>query len=73
MGLVPAPAAGDAAAGKYLDADGTWTVPAGGGSGTVSNLISTDTTINADTSYVVIDYLTVTATLTVNGNLMVIG
>jgi hypothetical protein len=26
-GLVPAPAAGDAAAGKYLDADGTWTVP----------------------------------------------
>jgi hypothetical protein len=32
-GLVPAPAAGDAAAGKYLDADGTWTVPAGGGGG----------------------------------------
>jgi len=30
-GLVPAPAAGDAAAGKYLDADGTWTVPPGGG------------------------------------------
>lgn len=30
-GLVPAPAAGDAAAGKYLDADGTWTIPAGGG------------------------------------------
>jgi hypothetical protein len=30
-GLVPAPGAGDAAAGKYLDADGTWTVPAGGG------------------------------------------
>ncbi|MHC4501224.1 MAG: DUF2793 domain-containing protein, partial [Planctomycetota bacterium] len=26
-GLVPAPVAGDAAAGKYLDADGTWTVP----------------------------------------------
>ena len=32
-GLVPAPAAGDAAAGKYLDADGTWTVPPGGGGG----------------------------------------
>jgi len=30
-GLVPAPGAGDAAAGKYLDSDGTWTVPAGGG------------------------------------------
>jgi hypothetical protein len=31
-GMVPAPAAGDAAAGKYLKADGTWTAPAGGGS-----------------------------------------
>lgn len=43
-GIVPAPAAGDAAAGKYLDADGTWTVPAGGGdvSGPVT---STDGTI----------------------------
>lgn len=30
-GLVPAPAAGDAAANKYLDADGTWTVPSGSG------------------------------------------
>lgn len=33
-GLVPAPAAGDAAAAKYLKADGTWaTVSGGGGSG----------------------------------------
>jgi len=31
QGVVPAPAAGDAAAGKYLNADGTWTVPAGAG------------------------------------------
>lgn len=30
-GLVPAPAAGDAAAGKYLKADGTWATVAGGG------------------------------------------
>lgn len=30
-GLVPAPGAGDAAAGKYLKADGVWTTPAGGG------------------------------------------
>lgn len=30
-GLVPAPAAGDAAANKFLKADGTWTAPAGGG------------------------------------------
>jgi hypothetical protein len=31
-GLVPAPAAGDAAAGKFLKADGSWAAPAGGGS-----------------------------------------
>jgi microcystin-dependent protein len=29
-GLVPAPASGDAAAGKYLKADGTWSAPASG-------------------------------------------
>jgi hypothetical protein len=32
-GLVPAPASGDATAGKFLKADGTWAVPAGGGGG----------------------------------------
>lgn len=32
-GDVPAPAAGDAAAGRFLKADGTWSVPAGGGGG----------------------------------------
>jgi hypothetical protein len=30
-GLVPAPAAGDAAAAKFLKADGTWTAPSGSG------------------------------------------
>lgn len=35
-GAVPAPAAGDAAAGKFLKADGTWTAPAG--SGTVTSV-----------------------------------
>ncbi len=30
VGYVPAPAAGDAAAGKFLKADGTWTAPPGG-------------------------------------------
>lgn len=30
-GLVPAPGAGDAAANKFLKADGTWTAPAGSG------------------------------------------
>jgi hypothetical protein len=33
-GNVPAPAAGDAAAGKFLKADGTFAVPSGSGSGT---------------------------------------
>ncbi len=37
-GLAPAPAAGDAAAAKFLKANGTWAVPAGtGGSGTVTH------------------------------------
>jgi hypothetical protein len=30
-GLAPAPAAGDAAAGRYLQADGTWAIPLGSG------------------------------------------
>lgn len=33
-GNVPAPASGDAAAGKFLKADGTWAVPPGSGGGT---------------------------------------
>lgn len=38
-GGVPAPAAGTAAAGKFLRADGTWAVPPGmGGSGTVTSV-----------------------------------
>lgn len=32
-GAVPAPAAGDNAAGKFLKADATWAVPPGGGGG----------------------------------------
>lgn len=32
-GLAPAPASGDAAAGRFLKADGTWAVPPGGGGG----------------------------------------
>lgn len=40
-GLVPAPGSGDAAAGKFLKADGTFAVPAGGGSGTVTSVAMT--------------------------------
>lgn len=43
-GLVPAPGAGDAAAGKFLKADGTFAVPSGGGGGGASKprMIITD-------------------------------
>lgn len=45
-GLVPAPAAGDAAASKFLKADGTWAVGGGGGGGDfVGPASSTDNAI----------------------------
>lgn len=37
-GLVPAPGAGDFAAGRYLDASGGWSVPAGGGGGGMTDV-----------------------------------
>lgn len=45
-GLVPAPGAGDAAAGKFLKADGTFAVPAGGGGGSKQVVIGTAKTTN---------------------------
>lgn len=39
-GMVPAPAAGDAAAGKFLKASGAWAVPAGGGDMLAANNLS---------------------------------
>lgn len=67
-GIVPAPDTGDAT--KYLKGDGTWaTVSAGS---TPLNVISSTTTIDTDTSYVVVGYLTVNSDLTVNGNLGII-
>lgn len=36
-GLVPVPGAGDAAAAKFLRADATWAVPAGGGGGSLTD------------------------------------
>jgi hypothetical protein len=38
-GLVPAPGAGDAAANKFLKADGTFAVPATGGSGGIGDVV----------------------------------
>jgi hypothetical protein len=38
-GLVPAPATGDAAAGRFLRADGSWAVPASGGGGAVGGSV----------------------------------
>ena len=69
-GIVPAPAAGDAS--KFLKGNGTWATVSGGSGSFASNVISSDTTIDADTSYIVLSYLTVTASLTVNGNLGVV-
>jgi hypothetical protein len=40
-GNVPAPAAGDAAAGKFLKADGTFSVPGGSGIGTFTQEVVT--------------------------------
>ena len=37
-GFVPAPAAGDAAAVKFLKADGSWAAPSGGGLGSVTSV-----------------------------------
>lgn len=45
----------------------------GGTGGALLNVISSTTTVSADTSYIVASYLTVSSDLTVSGNLMVTG
>lgn len=47
-GLAPAPGAGDAAAGRFLRADGSWAAPAGGGGAAIADnlLINGDFQIN---------------------------
>jgi len=49
-GLVPAPAAGDAAAGKFLAAGGGYSVPPGGGSAPGSTVFSSTTTAGPNDS-----------------------
>lgn len=56
-GLAPAPASGDAAAGKFLKANGTWAVPPGG-TGSVSLAGQTDVDISAPTNDDVLQYKT---------------
>lgn len=66
-GIVPAPAAGDAAAGKYLKSDGTWTTPSGAAAGinrTITSISSVTTAgATASTDYVYICTSTFTLTL----------
>ena len=60
-------------AGKYLMTNGattSWATVSSGG--TPLNVINTDTTIASDTSYIIVDYLTVNADLTIDGNLGII-
>lgn len=51
-GLVPAPSAGDAAAGKFLKADGTWATAGGGSSYSVYTALLTQTGTDAPTATV---------------------
>lgn len=56
-GLVPAPASGDAAAGKFLKADGNWTMPTGSGDVTgPSSAVTTNVcTFNGTTGKIIQD------------------
>lgn len=64
-GLVPAPAAGDAAAGKYLKADGVWTAPP---SGLATYTATTTSTIIGAVSVARVAPGTSTGTITITGS-----
>jgi len=56
QGLVPAPAAGDAAAHKFLSASGLWDVPATGSGGSASLAGLTDVSINSPVNDSLLQY-----------------
>lgn len=64
-GFVPAPAAGDAAAGKFIKADGTWAVPSGVGPASVaqSHLKTTTGAVSVTTGPALGDFALLLATL----------
>lgn len=47
-GLAPAPGAGDAAAGKFLKADGTYAVPATGGAGGIGDVVGPSSSVASE-------------------------
>lgn len=55
-GIVPAPAAGDAAAGKFLGAGGAWVVPATGGGGSTSLAGLSDVSISSPVNLSLLQY-----------------
>lgn len=55
-GVVPAPAAGDNTAGKFLSAGGTWAVPAAGGGGSTSLAGLSDVSISSPANLSLLQY-----------------
>lgn len=55
-GLVPAPGSGDAAAGKFLSAGGTWEIPDGGGGGATSLAGLSDVSIAGPSNLSLLQY-----------------
>lgn len=72
-GLVPAPSAGDAAAGKYLKADGTWTAISASPGGSDTQIQFNDGGVFGGNSGLVFDKTLSKLTLTSTGNSVILG